>query len=398
MNTQTPGTRKRGFHGRRRCFGRSWIGLPVVTLMVVSMTACGTSTATGGNASASAHPTPSLVNYITAPPGAVVLSPNPGPVVKAPITGNPLRLPYFSDYPVPAGPIGNPHKTYTFCFSQSLIDNPWVTAQKESVMLEAARHPNVKILYFNTNADSLQQVQDINTCLSLHVNGILVWPNTVGALTPEITKLCAAHILVIGMERTVDTHCPNSWIYLDYLGEMNEVTQAICKQVNDTGIIGHVPGTLGSSPQILREEGLVAGIHKYCPHVKIVTTPATDFGEETGYQVGLTFLSSPASTGVKAIWCDSTEIAQGVLRAEQKLGKKIPLYGSDASRVQIRLVEDGELAGILDHTPLHGDLALRLAIMAVEGKSIPKYVDLKALPLIVPQNAAQAYATGWGPA
>jgi ribose transport system substrate-binding protein len=314
-----------------------------------------------------------------------------------PITGANLSLPYFNDYPIPAGPIGDPSKTYTVCFSQALF-HPWATAQKESVMLEAARHPNLKVIYYNTDNDALQQVQDLNQCMNKGVNGILVWPNAVGPLTPVVNKIHAAGIPLVGMERTVSTTQYTSWVFLNFASELQALAQSICSHVGGTGKVAEELGTLGTSPEILRHGYFVQYMHQYCPKVTLVTTPATDFGTATGYSVGLTFLRSSASDGVKAIFTDATEEGQGLLKAEQQTGKSIPIWGIDADRAQIKLVENGQLAAVEDHTPLHGDLALRLLIMALEHKNVPPAVNINPPPLITPSNAAAAYAKGWGPA
>lgn len=332
-----------------------------------------------------------------APAGATSLSLKPGPVMKGPLTGAKLVLPYFGDYPVPAGPIGDPKKTYTICFSQPLI-HPWATAQKESVMLEAARHSNIKMLYFNTDNDPLQQIQDLNQCIDRKVDGILVWPHSVGPLTPEINKIAQAHIPLVGMERTVATTQYTSWVFLNFAHELSDVAQAVCTKIGGTGKVAEVLGTLGSSSEILRHGYFQQYLKQDCPKAQLITTPATDFGENTGYSVGLTFLRSSSSEGVKAIFADATEAGQGVLKAEAQVGKTIPIYGIDADRQQIKQVENNQLAGIIDHTPLHADLALRLLILDLEHKPIPHYVNIPSPPLITSANAAHAYATGWGPA
>jgi ABC-type sugar transport system substrate-binding protein len=369
------------------------------TVALVLMAACATKNNNVGSSSSTPSASASAAQdaFLSAPDGAELLQPSPGPTMVAPLTKASIQLPYFGDDPLPAGPIGDPTKTYTFCFSQALI-HPWATAQKESVMLEAARHPNVKVLYYNTNNDPLQQIQQLNQCISRKVNGVIVWPHSVGPLTPEIEKLATAKIPTVGMERTVATHDFTSWIYFNVDDEMDQVAQAICAKVGNAGTVAEVLGTLGSSPEILRHNGFAAGLKKNCPNVKLVTTPATDFGEATGYSVGLTFLRSDASKDVKAIFADATEAGQGVLKAAQQVGKTIPIYGVDADRQQIALVQNGQLAGVIDHTPLHGDLALRLLISKIEGKDVPQFVNIQAPPLITADNAAAAYKVGWGPA
>lgn len=332
--------------------------------------------------------------FTVPPPGATVLQPSPGPQVKGPQSGTPVVLPFWGAFPVKAGPIGDPSKTYTFCVSQSLI-HPFTTGQRDAVALEAARHPNVKINYLNTNNDAIRQIQDLNTCINRKVAGIMVYPQAVAPLTPVIEKATKAGIPVVGMERTVATNKFTSWIYLDTGAELKKLVPEICKEVKNTGTVIRMPGVLGSSPEITRGGYFRQYMGQFCPNVKLGVTPATDFSAGTGYTVGQTFLRSSASKGVSAIFVDSNGIAEGLIRAMQQTGKKIPIFGIDATCREIKLIKQGWITGAVDHNPLHGDVALRLLIKNLAGEKVPKYVLERPLGEI---NKANATLKGcWGP-
>lgn len=388
--------------------------LAAAALMVVAALAivgCGSATgnSNGGSASGAGSSgsggsagisdiSPSLLETLNAPPNAVRLPLNPGPVVTTPLTHERVRLMWGKDFPVPAGPIGNPHKTYTMCFSQGLVNNPWSTAQRESVMLEAARHPNLKMLYFNTD-DPSQQVQDLQTCENKHVSAILVWPQTT-ALTPEIKALCQAHAVVIGMERTVPTHCFTSWVYLDYPGAVTNVAKAVAAGLGHSGEVVESEGTPGSSPEILRHYYFIKTLEKY-PKIHVVETNTTDFGTTTAYNAAIAFLHSPEAKNIKAWYAQYEEEAIGIEQALKQVNRtNIPIYTIGGTKQSICYVQSGKFKYLEpgSATPLHGDMALRLAIRKIEGKSIPKYVLLDSPPAITAANAKQQYSVeGWGP-
>ena len=117
--------------------------------------------------------------FLLAPADAANFDPGTGTTVTAPISGGTVTLPYTDVLPLPDGPIGDPQKNYTFCFSQALTGSTWAVAQQESVMIEAARHPNVKVLTYNTNNDPLKQVADLDSCLAQKVDAFLIWPHSV---------------------------------------------------------------------------------------------------------------------------------------------------------------------------------------------------------------------------
>ena len=340
------------------------------------------------------------IAFLNAPANATQVPFAPGPVVVTPVTGEKVSLNWGKAYPVPAGPIGEPKETYTFCFSQGLLNNPWVTAQRESVMLEAARHSNLKVLYFNTN-DANQQVQDLQTCHNKKVDAILVWPQTVGALTPVINRLCKSKDLVIGMERTVATRCYTSWLFLDYPGTVTAVGEAAAKGIGGKGVVVESQGTPGSSPAILRHKYFADVMKKY-PGIKLVQTNPTDFGLTTGYNAAITFLNSAQGKGpIAALYSHYEQEALGIAAALKQKGRTdIKQYTIGGTRQVICEVQKGKIAYLHpgSATPLHGDLAVRLAILKLEGKQIPANVSLSSPPPITPANAKEAYVTrGWGP-
>jgi ABC-type sugar transport system substrate-binding protein len=300
-----------------------------------------------------------------APDDAQLFEPTAGLSVIGPVTGQLLTPQYSQVLAVPDGPVADPSKTYTFCFSQGLANNPWSTAQKESLMIEAARHSNVEIKYTETN-DPSEQVSQLESCVSQKVDGILVFPQSVGPLTPAIQSICDAGIFVIGMERTVDTTCPNSWIYLDYKQGAIDIANSIGKSLGGKGVVVETQGTMGSSPQILRHEGYVATMATEYPGITMYEATAADFDRTKAYESALSFLQSPQGKQIDAWYTQYSEMALGVYAALKQTGRTdIPIYTWGDDRSTTGSIKRGEVLAAVPATPLHADLALRVAILAL---------------------------------
>jgi ribose transport system substrate-binding protein len=366
---------------------------------VAALSACGSGAANQDAATAKGAASKATIDKFLLPPAdAQNVDAAPGPVREGPITKQPLALPYEKVFPLKDGPIGDPKKTYKFCFSEALIRHPWAVAQKESIMLEAQRHPNVKVLYYNTDDDPLKQVQDIDTCMAQKADAILVWPHSVGPLTPEIEKAKKAGFLVIGMERTVATKDYDSWMFLDYKKATAELADAAGKQLGGKGVVAETSGAVGSSPQILRHAGFVEEMTKAYPGVKVVTTAPTDYSRAEGYKVALDFLQSPKGQKVDAWYVHSGEIAIGIYKAMQQLKRTdIPIYTIDGSKTDVQMVKDGRFAAVAPWTPLHADIAFRLAAKKIQGEDIPSSIQLSFPGLITKANADQELSRAWGP-
>jgi ABC-type sugar transport system substrate-binding protein len=379
-------------------FPRRLAAISAAGALAIAAGACGEGRQTDNAASSQGAASKETIDKFLLPPAdARRETTKPGEVREGPITKASLALPYEGVFPLPDGPIADANKQYTFCFSEALIRHPWAVAQKESIMLEAARHPNVKVRYYNTDDDPLKQVQDVDTCLAQKVDAILIWPHSVGPLTPAIEKAKASGTIVIGMERTVATDKYDSWLYLDYKKATAQLADAVGTELGGKGVVAETSGAVGSSPQILRHEGFTSALKEKYPDVKVETTAPTDYSRAEGYKVALDFLQSPKGQDVKAWYVHSGEIAIGVRRAMEQAGRDdIPIFTIDGSKTEVQMVQDGKFTAVAPWTPLHADIAFRMAAMKLAGEEIPKAVLLDQPPLITKATAAQDLPRAWG--
>lgn len=358
---------------------------------------CSTGTSTASSLTAGAASADVIDEFLLAPDTATKFEASQtGTPVTGPISGEPILMPYTDVLPLPDGPIGDPNRTYTFCMSQALTGSTWAVAQQESVQIEAARHPNVKVSYYNTNNDPLKQVQDLETCLAQKVDGIAVWPHSVAPLTPEIEKLKNAGIVVVGMERTVATRNYSSWVYLDNAAATANIAAEVCKKLGGKGTVAETDGAVGSSPQILRRAGFVDGIKAHCPDVKVVFTAPTDYSRGQGYKVATDFLQSGDGQNIDAWYSQYTEIGFGIEQALKDAGKTdIPQYSIVDGKAAVQAVLDGTFAAVAPWNPVHGDVALRAAIYHVLEMDVPKDILLVQPPVITSANAAEQLQLTW---
>jgi ABC-type sugar transport system substrate-binding protein len=334
--------------------------------------------------------------FLLAPADAANFDPGTGTTVTAPISGGTVTLPYTDVLPLPDGPIGDPQKNYTFCFSQALTGSTWAVAQQESVMIEAARHPNVKVLTYNTNNDPLKQVADLDSCLAQKVDAFLIWPHSVEPLTPEIEKLHKAGQIVVGMERTVATRDYDTWIYLDHRKATADMADAIGKKLGGKGTVVETDGALGSSPQILWHTLLAQNLKKKYPDIKIEYTAPTDYSRGQGYKVALDFLQSHQGQKIDAWFTQYSEIGFGVAKALQDYKRTdIPHFTVVDGKVATQAAIDGTFFAISPWTPVHADVALRAAIYHLTNKEVPHDLALAQPPMITSETAPEELQRTW---
>lgn len=380
--------------GNRRPVRRAALVTGVAGVLAFTV-ACSPSTANSTDDAAADNST--KIDEFLLPPGdAESFAAEPGTPVTAPIQGGTVSLPYTHVLPLPDGPIGDPNKTYTFCFSQALTGSTWAVAQQESVMIEAARHPNVEVLYYNTNNDPLKQVADLESCLAQKVDAFLIWPHSVEPLTPEIEKLNQAGQVVIGMERTVATRDYDTWIYLDHRKATADMAEAIGEQLGGKGTVVETDGALGSSPQILWRTLLAQNLREKYPDIKVEYTAPTDYSRGQGYKVALDFLQSRQGEEIDAWFTQYSEIGFGVAQALEDYDRTdIPHFTVVDGKVATQAAIDGTFFAISPWTPIHGDVALRAAIYHLTGEEVPHDLALGQPPLITPETAPEELQRTW---
>jgi ribose transport system substrate-binding protein len=335
-------------------------------------------------------------DFLIAPNGAVKVDAKSSKPATSP-DGKQFTMPYADVAPLPDGPVGDPAKTYTICFSQADSVGSWAVAQRESAMIEAARHPNLKVLYYNTNNDPLKQVQDMDSCLAQKADAIVVWPHSVKPLTPEIEKVKDSGTVVVGMERTVDTRDYSSWVYLDNDAATRSLAEQVGKSMNGQGVVVETDGALGSSPQILRNDGFKKALNELYPNIKIEYTAPTDYSRGQGYKVALDYLQAHQNEKIGAWYSQYTEIGYGVNQAlkDYHLADTVPQFSIVDGKTAVTAVKDGIFTALSPWNPVHGDLGIRLALYHVLGKPVAKDYLLEQPPVITKDNADQALASTW---
>ncbi|MCG2624428.1 substrate-binding domain-containing protein [Arthrobacter sp. I2-34] len=384
--------------GRQRRHPRSVLALACAGLLALT-TACGQGTtqqAAAGSAPAADEAAAQIDKFLMAPKDAPHFSADPVAAAKGPVTGRDISLPYTKVLPLPDGPIGDPNKTYTFCFSQALTGSTWAVAQQESVMMEAAKHPNVKLLTYNTNNDPLKQVADLESCAAQKADAFLIWPYSVEPLTPEIEKLTKSGAVVVGMERTVATDQYSTWIYLDHDKATSDMADAIGKKLGGKGTIVETDGAIGSSPQILWRTLLAKHLKEKYPDIKVEYSAATDYSRGQGYKVALDYLQSHQGQQIDGWFTQYSEIGFGVAQALKDYKRSdIPHFTVVDGDVAVQAAIDGTFTAISPWSPVHADVAFRAAVYHLTDKEVPKQLALEQPPVITQESAAKELQLTW---
>jgi ABC-type sugar transport system substrate-binding protein len=92
-------------------------------------------------------------------------------------------------------------KHYKIGFSNASVSNTWRVAMYDLMKQEAAKHPEVELLYTDANDNSTKQNSDVDDLLAKGIDCLLISPSTEAACNPAIEKAYAKGIPVIVFDR-----------------------------------------------------------------------------------------------------------------------------------------------------------------------------------------------------
>ena len=121
---------------------------------------------------------------------------------------------------------------------------------------------------------------------------------------------------------------------------------AACQNLNPCNVLQEV-GTLGSSPQIERQQGMTDGIKGH-DNIKILDTQTNDFDPTKAIDVTQTLLQAHPNANVITTQEDPSAIAVLKVLQEQGLASKIKVVGVGGSKDGVEAVQAGTMFGTVE--------------------------------------------------
>ncbi|HOV37856.1 MAG TPA: substrate-binding domain-containing protein [Spirochaetales bacterium] len=205
------------------------------------------------------------------------------------------------------------------------------------------------------------------------------------ALTPLVEEAHALGIPVVTLDSGINSDIPVTFVATNNI-EAAEKLGTYCTTIVPPGtpvaIINHVPG---ATTAIEREEG-VRHILEKDGRYPIVGTWFTNNFEQNAYAITRELITSYPDLGCILAMNEVSTI--GAAKALKDLGckDKVKLLGFDNSLPEIQFMEEGILQATIIQKPFNmGYLSIRAALDAVQGKSLPRFIDTGSA-LITPEN------------
>ncbi|MCB8881511.1 sugar ABC transporter substrate-binding protein [Acidisoma cellulosilytica] len=168
---------------------------------------------------------------------------------------------------------------------------------------------------------------------------------------------------------------PKYWVaHTSFDGVMSGYyqAQALCKALGGHGQIAAIEGVPSTPPAYQRIAGLKKALAE-CPGVTLLDTEVGDWQETKAQNITRTWIARYGSK-LNGIFASNDAMARGAVAAlrEKNLNGKIPVTGSDGSKVALDMVKSGDMLVTVWNDPvLQGAVSIAIAHAAAVGDIDP---------------------------
>ncbi len=286
---------------------------------------------------------------------------------------------------------GGGDELITVGFSQVGAESDWRTANTESMKSTFSEENGYKLIFDDAQQKQENQITAIRNFIQQDVDYIMLAPVTETGWDTVLQEAYDAGIPVIIVDRMVDVsdeELYTSWIGTDALLEGRKAAEwlnayATAKGWDASEInIAHIQGTMGSTAQIGRTQGLEEGIEKY--GWNLLSQQCGEFTQAKGQEVMESMLKQ--YDNINVVYCENDNEAFGAIDAIEAAGKKV---GTDIKNGEILVISfdttnagltdvlEGKIVCNVECNPLHGPRAEELIKAMEAGEEVEKltYVD-----------------------
>ena len=274
----------------------------------------------------------------------------------------------------------------TIGFSQVGAESDWRTANTESMKSTFSTENGYELIFDDAQQKQENQITALRNFIQQDVDYILLAPVTETGWDTVLQEAKDAGIPVIIVDRMVDVSDDSlytAWVGTDPLLEGRKACEWLNAYAEAKGIeelnIAHIQGTIGSTAQIGRTQGLEEGAEKY--GWNIVTQQTGEFTQAKGQEVMESMLKQ--YDNINVVYCENDNEAFGAIDAIEAAGKTVGPDGDilvisfDSTGAGLQDVIDGKIICDVECNPLHGPRAAELVQKMEAGEDVEKenYVD-----------------------
>jgi galactofuranose transport system substrate-binding protein len=267
----------------------------------------------------------------------------------------------------------------TVGFSQIGAESGWRSANTESIQSEAAKRPNIKLIFSDAQQKQENQIKAIRNFIAQGVDVIAFSPVVETGFEAVLREAKDAGIPVILTDRGVDVQDDSLWVTFmgsDFVEEGRRAARWLIEKGYTNVKIVELQGTVGSAPAIDRKKGFEEVIKDH-PGMVVIKSQSGNFTRSGGKEIMEAFLKTEGKN-INVLFSHNDDMAIGAIQAIEEYGlapgKDIIIVSIDAVHEAFEAMVEGKLNCTVECNPLLGPQLFDAVEALAKGETIPKRI------------------------
>lgn len=269
-------------------------------------------------------------------------------------------------------------------FAQDTMKNDFRKAQVTEAREAVTQYPNLSFVYSDAQGQTSLLIRQIEQFIAKKVDVLIVGTNDGNAVVPVISKAHAAGIIVIILDRGVNTDNFTTFINSNniQIGAMG--ARYIAETLNGSGDVLLFEGIQTADVTQLRSQGFLEVMAKH-PDIKVIKRTGNYLRKDA--LIEMVKLLSDGIT-VDAIFAESDSMLSGVRLVLDRHNidpASIIMVGCDyVSEAQDAIRTGRQTGSVL--FPLGGKESVETAVKVLNGESVPHHIVIPSDILVTQEN------------
>jgi len=267
-------------------------------------------------------------------------------------------------------------------YAQVGAESDWRTANTESFKSTFVEENGYRLIFDDAQQKQQNQIKAIRNFIQQDVDYIVVAPVVETGWETVLSEAKAAGIPVILSDRMMDVSDDSlytAWVGGNFLKEGQDGVKWLNDHVKKNGLANEelnivlLQGTIGSSAQVGRTQGILEGIDAN-PNFKLLAKQTGEFTQAKGQEVMESFLK--AYPDIDVVFAENDNMAFGAIDAIKAVGKQpgkdIIIISFDAVHEAFNRMIAGEINCSVECNPLHGPRVAEIIQKLERGEKVDK--------------------------
>lgn len=278
--------------------------------------------------------------------------------------------------------IDKARRTLSVGFALAGSETVWKTSTERSIRDSFTDEGGYRLFLNDSGSSPERQIEAVRAFVAQGVDYVVANPIGETGWEEALAEARLAGIPVLLIDRMIkltDQGLYTAWIGPNYLKQGQDAVKWLAAYAKKKGqdardlSVVIVQGTIGSSAQVGRTQGVSEGLAKN-PRFKLLAKQSADFSRVKAEEVTRSFLRSYPRIDV--LFAESDAMAFGAIDAIREAGLRpgadVAILSLEATKEGLSLVAQGEIACDVETQPLYGPLLSELIALLDAGRPVTK--------------------------